>query len=60
LDGFMELRELRRQAKAGVYDEAIRRARQLASAPRAPIPLDENERVLSDVSAELADSARRI
>jgi glycosyltransferase involved in cell wall biosynthesis len=62
LDGFMELRELRRQAKAGVYDEAIRCARQLASATqaRAPIPLDENERVLSDVSAELADSARRI
>jgi dolichyl-phosphate beta-glucosyltransferase len=62
LNGFMELRELRRQAKAGMYDEAISRARQLASAPHAhaPIPLDEHERVLSDVSAELADSARRI
>ena len=60
LDGFVELRELRRQAKAGVYDEAIRRARELAASPRAPLPFDEDERVPSDVSAELADSARRI
>jgi glycosyltransferase involved in cell wall biosynthesis len=62
LDGFVELRELKRQAKAGVYDKAIRRTRELASAPEAhaPIPLDEDERVPSDVSAELADSARRI
>ncbi|MCA1815477.1 MAG: glycosyltransferase family 2 protein [Acidobacteria bacterium] len=62
LDGFLELRELRRQAKAGVYDEAIRRARALAASPRAraPIPFDESGRVPSDVSAELADSARRI
>ncbi|MDT7602575.1 MAG: hypothetical protein QOF61_572 [Acidobacteriota bacterium] len=61
-DGFLELRELRRQAKAGIYDEAIRRARALASAPgaRAPIPLRADEPVESDVSPELADSARRI
>ncbi len=62
LDGFLELRELRRQAKSGVYDDAILRARELAAAPgaREPIPLREDERVPSDVSPELADAARRI
>jgi dolichyl-phosphate beta-glucosyltransferase len=62
LDGFLELRELRRQAKAGVYDDAIRRARALASAhhTRSIIPLRAGERVASDVSPELADAARRI
>ncbi|MCA1630754.1 MAG: glycosyltransferase family 2 protein [Acidobacteria bacterium] len=62
LDGFLDLRELRRQARAGVYDDAIKRARELASRAeaRAPIPLSEREPVHSDVSPELADSARRI
>ncbi|MDT7540423.1 MAG: hypothetical protein QOE33_327 [Acidobacteriota bacterium] len=62
LDGFLELRELRWQAKSGIYDEAIRRARDLASAPnaRAPITLREDGPVASDVSPELADTARRI
>jgi glycosyltransferase involved in cell wall biosynthesis len=62
IDGFLELRELKRQAKSGVYDDAIRRARTLASAPgaRAPIPLKADEEVPSDVSPELADAARRI
>jgi glycosyltransferase involved in cell wall biosynthesis len=62
LDGFLELRELRRQAKSGIYDEAIKRTRELASAPEAhaPIPLKEDEPVPSDVSPELADAARRI
>lgn len=62
LDGFLELRELRRQAKSGVYDDAIKRARALASAPgaRARIPLRADEHVPSDVSPELADAARRI
>jgi glycosyltransferase involved in cell wall biosynthesis len=62
LDGFLELRELRRQAKSGIYADAIRRARALASAPaaRAPIPLRADEPAQSDVSPELADAARRI
>jgi glycosyltransferase involved in cell wall biosynthesis len=62
LEGFLELRELRRQAKSGIYDDAIRRARALASAPaaRAPIPLRADEPAQSDVSPELADAARRI
>src|SRR5918993_1330976 len=49
LDGFLELRELRRQARAGVYDEAIRRAREISSTPeaRAPLPLGD-EPVPSD------------
>jgi dolichyl-phosphate beta-glucosyltransferase len=62
LDGFLDLRELKRQARAGVYDDAIKRARSLASRTeaRAPIMLDEREPVRSDVSPELADSAIRI
>lgn len=62
LDGFLELRELRRQAKSGVYDDAITRTRSLASAvgARAPIVLRADKPVPSDVSPELADAARRI
>ena len=61
LDGFLELRELRRQARAGVYDEAIRRAREIASTPeaRAPLPLGDAP-VPSDASPELASAGRRI
>jgi glycosyltransferase involved in cell wall biosynthesis len=62
LDGFLDLRELRRQERTGAYDDAIRRARELSLRPgaRAPIPLGTHEPVESDVSTELADVARRI
>ena len=62
LDGFLDLRELRRQARSGVYDDAIGRARELSTRPgaRSPLPAAERETVPSDVSPELADSARRI
>ena len=61
LDGFLELRELRQQARAGVYDEALRRAREIASTPeaRAPIPLGDAP-VQSDASPELVGAERRI
>lgn len=60
-DGFLELRELRQQARAGVYDEAIRRAREIAATPeaRAPIPLGDAP-VQSDASPELVGAERRI
>ncbi|HEV2879781.1 MAG TPA: dolichyl-phosphate beta-glucosyltransferase [Pyrinomonadaceae bacterium] len=61
LEGFLELRELRREARRGSYDRAIEAARALADTPqaRAPIfnPGDEPE---SDVSPELASTSRRI
>jgi len=62
LDGFLELRELRRQAKQGVYDEAVRRARQLSARPdtRAPILAPHDLAPESDASPRLADAARRI
>jgi glycosyltransferase involved in cell wall biosynthesis len=55
LDGFRELRVIRRQARRGLYDEAIRRAREAAarSRDRRPVPPDEAE-LQSDVSPELA------
>jgi len=57
-----EVRRIRRQAKRGFYDEAIRRAREIAARPgaRAPIPLDERSAYQSDISPELAATARRI
>jgi glycosyltransferase involved in cell wall biosynthesis len=62
LDGFLDLRELRRQERAGLYADAIRRTRALAARARAsaPVPLAEGEFVRSDVSPELADGERRI
>jgi dolichyl-phosphate beta-glucosyltransferase len=62
LDGFMELRELRRQARAGVYDEAVRAVRAAAADPRTrrPIRLDDEEDIPTDASPELAAGARRI
>jgi glycosyltransferase involved in cell wall biosynthesis len=52
LDGFRELSVVRRNARRGLYDEAIGEARKLsAHAGRHPAPLDEVE---SDVSRELA------
>jgi len=61
LDGFLELRELRKQASAGVYDEAIRRARKIAATPeaRAPLPLGDAP-ARSDASPELVGAERRI
>jgi len=60
LQGFFELRELRRQAKRGVYDKAIARARELSRRPdtRAPILAAAEPAPESDASPELA--ARRI
>jgi len=54
-----EVRRIRRQAKSGFYDEAIRRARELASRPgaRAPIPLDDRP-PQSDASPSLAAAQR--
>ena len=61
LDGFLELRELRRQARAGVYDEAVRRAREIAATPdaRAPLPLGDAP-ARTDASPELVGAERRI
>ena len=62
IEGFLELRELRRQARRGVYDEAVERARAAASNPqaRAHIPVEGSAVAPSDASPELASSARRI
>ena len=62
LEGFLELRELRRQARRGVYDEAVRRAREALSrtSRRAPVLAADEPAPPSDASPELADAARRI
>ncbi|HEV2765034.1 MAG TPA: dolichyl-phosphate beta-glucosyltransferase [Pyrinomonadaceae bacterium] len=62
VEGFLELRELRRQARRGVYDESVERARAAASRPdaRAPIPVEGSAVAPSDASPELASTARRI
>jgi dolichyl-phosphate beta-glucosyltransferase len=62
IEGFLELRELRRQARRGLYDEAVERARAAAARPgaQAPIPAEGSAPAPSDVSPELASSARRI
>ena len=56
LNGFVELRELRRQAKRGIYDEAIKRAREIAAdAPnRAPFMPGEPLESQSDAPPEIA------
>ena len=56
LDGFRELRLIRRQARRGLYDEAIRRTREAAARARdqRPVPPGETE-PQSDVSTELAE-----
>jgi glycosyltransferase involved in cell wall biosynthesis len=52
LDGFRELNQIRRNARRGLYDEAVKQTRDLAArAPRTPLQLDEID---SDVSPELA------
>jgi dolichyl-phosphate beta-glucosyltransferase len=62
LEGFAELREVRRQARAGIYHEAITRARAIADSKdmRAPIVADLATPPVSDISPELASPARRI
>jgi glycosyltransferase involved in cell wall biosynthesis len=62
LQGFSELRELRRQAKRGLYDKAINAAREIAArAPgRVPTAADDDVSLQSDASPELASAARRI
>ncbi|HZH89307.1 MAG TPA: dolichyl-phosphate beta-glucosyltransferase [Pyrinomonadaceae bacterium] len=61
LDGFLELRELRREAGRGSYDRAIEAVRVLTENPQARAPIfDEDDAPESDVSPELASAARRI
>jgi glycosyltransferase involved in cell wall biosynthesis len=61
LDGFLELRELRRQAGRGTYDKAIRAARAVAQSLEGRAALfTEQDAPESDVSRELASASRRI
>jgi dolichyl-phosphate beta-glucosyltransferase len=61
LEGFFELRQLRREARRGTYDLAIEAARSLAQSPQGRAPLfTEEDAPESDVSRELASTARRI
>lgn len=57
-----EVRLIRQQARDGVYDAAIKEAREIASSSdaRSPIVSNENSLAESDVSPELASLARRI
>ncbi|HZG52102.1 MAG TPA: dolichyl-phosphate beta-glucosyltransferase [Pyrinomonadaceae bacterium] len=61
LHGFLELRELRREARRGSYDRAIEATRALIASPRARAPIfNAGDAPESDVSPELASAARRI
>jgi glycosyltransferase involved in cell wall biosynthesis len=61
LDGFLELRELRREARRGSYDHAIEATRALTATPQARAPIfNAGDAPGSDVSPELASAARRI
>jgi glycosyltransferase involved in cell wall biosynthesis len=61
LGGFLELRELRREARRGSYDRAIEATRALTAAPQARAPIfNAGDAPASDVSPELASAARRI
>jgi glycosyltransferase involved in cell wall biosynthesis len=61
LDGFLELRELRREARRGSYDRALEAARALVESPQARAPIfDAGGAPESDVSPELASASRRI
>jgi glycosyltransferase involved in cell wall biosynthesis len=61
LDGFLELRELRRQAKLGTYDKAIEAARAVAQSQQGRAALfTDRDAPESDVSRELASASRRI
>jgi hypothetical protein len=55
LQGFGELRRIRTNARRGLYDEAIKRARAAAELVKDRRPLNhEGETIESDVSPELA------
>jgi glycosyltransferase involved in cell wall biosynthesis len=61
LDGFLELRKLRLEARRGSYDRAVEAARALAGSPQARAPMFiAGDAPGSDVSPELASAARRI
>ncbi|HZH31165.1 MAG TPA: dolichyl-phosphate beta-glucosyltransferase [Pyrinomonadaceae bacterium] len=61
IDGFLELRELRREARRGSYDRAIETTRSLAGSPQARAPIfNAGNAPESDVSPELASASRRI
>ncbi|HEX8424042.1 MAG TPA: dolichyl-phosphate beta-glucosyltransferase [Pyrinomonadaceae bacterium] len=61
LDGFLELRQLRREAKRGSYDKAIEAARAVAHSREGRAALfTEQDAPESDVSRELASASRRI
>src|SRR5918992_380361 len=54
LQGFDELRLIRRNARRGLYDRAVERAREAAERVKGRRPLAEESEVESDVSPELA------
>jgi hypothetical protein len=55
LDGFRELRQIRRNARQGLYDEAVARAREVAARVKDTRPVTPDDVELqSDVSPELA------
>jgi hypothetical protein len=54
LQGFNELRQVRRNDKRGLYDAALERARDLAPVIRAERPTLLDTEAESDVSPELA------
>jgi glycosyltransferase involved in cell wall biosynthesis len=55
LQGFGELRQIRTNARRGLYDEATKRAREAAERVKDRRPLtDDGEEIESDVSPELA------
>ncbi|MDT7809580.1 MAG: hypothetical protein QOJ70_3393 [Acidobacteriota bacterium] len=54
LQGFGELREVRRNAERGLYDEAIRRARDTAARVKDRRPLTNEDEIETDVSRALA------
>jgi len=58
IEAFGEIREIRRQAKRGIYDAAIAEARRIA-ALHARAPLYDLREIPSDVSPELADARIR-
>ena len=61
LDGFLELRQLRREARRGTYDKAIEAARAVAQSREGRAALfAEGGAPESDVSRELASASRRI
>lgn len=62
LHGFGELRQLRRQFRSGTYDDAIRKAREIAVLVRnnQPLAFADSAPPESDVSPELASASRRI